>query len=268
MNKLPVFPMQMTKNACDVLAQTERPGFSESDLVEMLEMVNVRELEPGKNKRDKLYRTLNNTQIRQGAGNVLVAFIKTAMSTGRHSADANTAIQLRDQINEKLAYFGYRVDYDGGMIRTKRAMTVNEVAEVAGTLLAELRRRKIHPVLLQYCSEEFLNKSLFHAMLEASKSISERVRILSGLGGDGAPLYNQVFATRAPMLKINGLRTESDESEQKGFLNLLIGIHGHYRNLRAHSMRLGSEEDVQNFYDAIGLFSYVHRRLDLVEKSE
>lgn len=266
MNKLPIFPMQMTKNVSDVLAQTERPGFSEGELVDLLAMVKVHDLEQGKNKRDKLYRTLNNVQVRQGAGNVLVGFVNAAMSTEYHGADVRTFGSLRDQLNEKLASSGYRITPEGKLATAKRAASVEEVAAVAGTLLTELRRRNTHPSILHYCSEEFLTKSLFHAMLEASKSIAERVRGLTGLGGDGAPLYNQVFSIREPMLMINSLGTESDESEQKGFLNLLIGIHGHYRNLRAHSMRLGSDEDIQDFHDAMGLFSYVHRRLDLAKK--
>jgi uncharacterized protein (TIGR02391 family) len=64
------------------------------------------------------------------------------------------------------------------------------------------------------------------------------------------------------MIKINALADDSDLSEQKGFKHLLVGIHGHYRNPRAHRTRLGSSEDRQDFFDAFSLFSYVHRRLD------
>ena len=61
---------------------------------------------------------------------------------------------------------------------------------------------------------------------------------------------------------MNAYSTDSEKAEHKGFSTLLSGIHAHYRNPRAHSTRLGSTEDQQDFYDAFALFSYVHRRLD------
>ena len=63
-------------------------------------------------------------------------------------------------------------------------------------------------------------------------------------------------------MAVTPFRSESDKSEHRGFKNLLTGIHGHYRNPRAHSTRLGSAEDKQDFFEAFALFSYVHRRLD------
>ncbi|WP_461171189.1 TIGR02391 family protein [Arthrobacter sp. Z1-15] len=41
-----------------------------------------------------------------------------------------------------------------------------------------------------------------------------------------------------------------------------VGVHGHYRNPRAHSNRINREEDLNDFLDAIPLFSYIHKRLD------
>jgi len=61
---------------------------------------------------------------------------------------------------------------------------------------------------------------------------------------------------------ITPFTNESEKSEHRGFKNLLTGIHGHYRNPRAHSSRKGSIEDKQDFYEAFAMFSYVHRRLD------
>jgi len=94
-------------------------------------------------------------------------------------------------------------------------------------------------------------------MSEAAKSIPQRVRDMTGLAGDGQILYDQVFGTNqiAPMLLINDYRTDSDKSEHKGFKNLLIGIHGHYRNPRAHRTRYGTTEQLIDFYDLFGLLS-------------
>jgi uncharacterized protein (TIGR02391 family) len=135
---------------------------------------------------------------------------------------------------------------------------------MARGLRAELRRRKVHDELLRYCSDELVAKSLFHAMSEAAKSIPDRMRTMTGSGLDGADLYNSVLGMKAmtPKLRISELTDDSDIGEQRGFINLLLGVHGHYRNPRAHRTRLGSDENRQDLLDAFGLFSYVHRRLD------
>ena len=119
-------------------------------------------------------------------------------------------------------------------------------------------------MLFQYCSEELVTRSLFHATTEASKSILHRVRQITSLAGDGGALYNQVFGTNneRPLLFINGYESDSDISEHRAFKNILLGIHGHYRNPRAHSSRIDSHEILEDFYDAMSLFSYAHRRLD------
>lgn len=143
---------------------------------------------------------------------------------------------------------------------------LTEAAQLAGELVSELRRRDCHPALLTYCDEELIRKSLFHAMEEAAKSIPDRLRRHTNLGADGESLYTSVFGGQntPALVTINAQTTDSEQSEHKGFKNLLTGIHGHYRNPRAHSTRRGSSEDKQDFYEAFALFSYIHRRLDRV----
>ncbi|MFF0532735.1 TIGR02391 family protein [Nocardia amikacinitolerans] len=63
------------------------------------------------------------------------------------------------------------------------------------------------------------------------------------MGRDGAELYDEAFGTNCtqPKLFINSFDTASLISEHKGFKNLLLGIHGHCRNPRAHTTRYGSQ---------------------------
>lgn len=46
----------------------------------------------------------------------------------------------------------------------------------------------------------------------------------------------------------------------------MVGIHGHFRNPRAHTNRIMTDEELVDFYDAFSLFSYVHRRLDTMKR--
>jgi uncharacterized protein (TIGR02391 family) len=186
------------------------------------------------------------------------------MEPSSFTDDMNRWHELRAQLDAKLVLFGYRINDRGMLTKGAVASTLDEAAELAGMLTSELRRRGCHDALLLYCREELLRQSLFHALSEASKSIPDRLRRHTGSGKDGADLYAEAFGTSAgaPAVPINAFGTESEKSEHKGFLTMLTGIHAHYRNPRAHSTRLGSEEDRQDFFDAFALFSYVHRRLD------
>lgn len=259
------FPTAMTQAVAEVLAQTDYPGLTGAQLVRLLPAAKLSVLLDGPNKRERLAATLNNIQVEKHNGAYLVRYINAAMEPVRYAADPGQFDALQVQLNAVLVLYGYRVN-DQGKFATapKRATTLDEAAELAGALHTELRRRGCHDALLLYCREELLRRSLFHAMSEAAKSIPDRLRRHSGSGKDGADLYSELLGTRsgAPAVAINAYSNDSEESEHKGFATLLGGIHGHYRNPRAHSTRLGSTEDQQDFLDAFALFSYVHRRLD------
>lgn len=266
----PVFDLAVTQAVCDVLGQTGYPGLTGSELRAALEHVRVLDLPEAPNKRTALRVALHNTQVERRSGGPLVTFINAAMRPALYVTDHARWETLRGQLDEVLVLYGLHVNDSGQLSRRARAArTLSEAAELAGTLQSELRRRGCHEQLFGYCREELVAKSLFHATSEAAKSIPDRIRSLTGCPLDGASLYDEVFGTKtgAPVLTINALATPSEESEHKGFKNLLVGIHGHYRNPRAHATRLGASEDAADFYDAFALFSYVHRRLDRATRS-
>ncbi|MGI9156667.1 MAG: TIGR02391 family protein [Marmoricola sp.] len=259
----PIFDVQFTEAICNVIAQTGHPGLSAADLVSALRPANLHALDDGPNKRTKLLTTLHNAQVRRGTGKTLVSFIHAAMNPSRYVQDHQRFEALRGELNAVLVLYGFRINEQGKLARGPAASTLSEAALLSGELLTELRHRGCHSALVDYCSEELVRQSLFHAVSEAAKSIPDRVRRHTGLGGDGHALYDQVFGTNTlePMVWINERRDDSDISEHRGFKNLLIGIHGHYRNPRAHRTRVGSVEVREDFFDAFSLFSYVHRRL-------
>jgi uncharacterized protein (TIGR02391 family) len=186
------------------------------------------------------------------------------MIPARYVRDPLRFEQLRVQLNAVLVLYGLRVNEQGQLARGPSASTLSEAVRLSGELLSELRRRGCHSVLLNYCSEELVQQPLFHAVGEAAKTIPDRIRRHTGLAGDGAGLYDQVFGTytTAPLIRVTAMRDDSEISEHRGFKNLLVGVHGHYRNPGAHRTRLGSSEDREDFLDAFSLFSYLHRRLD------
>lgn len=263
-NRLPVFDPSLTRAVCDCLAQTGWPGLPTSVIEGLLATVRVQSLEPGPNKRERLFYTLHNVQVRQKAGNVLVAFINRAMSPVRYVSSHDQFTALQGELNAALVLYGLRVTDRGEVANTTAATNLDDAARLAGQLVTELRRRDTHKVVLACCDEEIIRKSLFHGTSEATKSVPSRIREMTGLAGDGVALYDPALGSKQnePILRINEFQSESDVSEHKGFKNLLLGVHGHYRNPRAHSLRIDREEDRRDFLDTVGLVSYLHRRLD------
>jgi uncharacterized protein (TIGR02391 family) len=64
------------------------------------------------------------------------------------------------------------------------------------------------------------------------------------------------------MLAINDLRTESERSEQKGFVNLIKGIFGMFRNTLAHEAKVNWVVTRRDAEDLLTIVSLIHRRLD------
>jgi uncharacterized protein (TIGR02391 family) len=120
--------------------------------------------------------------------------------------------------------------------------------------------------VLRYCTVELLKKNNFHASLEATKSVFERVRQISGLSADGAALIDAALSlgkSGTPVIAINGLVSHTDRDEQTGFANLIKGLAGMYRNPVAHDPRaLRTVTDTQLLELATAL-SLIHRRLDV-----
>jgi uncharacterized protein (TIGR02391 family) len=120
--------------------------------------------------------------------------------------------------------------------------------------------------VLKFCREELLQDNYFHAVFEATKSIADKIREKAGLVIDGAELVDKAFSVGKPLLAINTLQTETEQSEQKGFANLLKGVFGTFRNVAAHAPKIKWPIDEQDALDLLTMVSYVHRRLDRAVK--
>ncbi len=125
-----------------------------------------------------------------------------------------------------------------------------------------LCNRSIHSEVLRFCRAELVDENYFHAVFEATKSIAERIRELSGLSGDGSVLIEQAFNLKHPLLAINGLSTEVEESEQTGYQNLLKGIFGMFRNTTAHAPKIKWKVTEEEAIELLTLVSFAHRKLD------
>lgn len=129
--------------------------------------------------------------------------------------------------------------------------------------LGECQRR--HSVGNHACRTELLQDNYFHAVLEATKSVAEKIRVRTGLTRDGHRLVDDAFGQAggsSPRLAFNSLRTDTERSEHLGLMNLMKGAFSAFRNPTAHEPKtrwVVSEEDA---LDLLSVLSLLHRRLD------
>jgi uncharacterized protein (TIGR02391 family) len=261
MERIPAFDSQQLEAACRVLADTDR-GLSGTQIDHLLQEIKVINITPGITKWKRLFNALAGAQNKHGVGNHSIMFINRAMNPVLYARDKTAFDWRRSELNVVLAFSGFHVREDGKVGRTSKETTLAGARARAGRLRSILDERGAHAETLRYCRAELLEQNYFHAVLEAAKGVAERIRFLSGLGTDGADLVNAAFSTKAPILALNRLETETEVSEQKGVINLLIGLFGAVRNPTAHAPRIGWPMTEQDALDVLTLVSFLHRKLD------
>ena len=249
---------------CDVLADTET-GLTGSEIGRLLRDLDIADPMPGITKRRRLYEALRGRQQRDGCGNLVVAFVHRAMDPVRYTGDSAYFEMKRNELNHVLAFSGLQLGEDGKLRPQAAARTLTEAEVRAGRLQAELRRRAVHADVLSFCRSELLEKNNFHAVLEATKSVADKIRARTGLTGDGAGLVDLAFGSgRAglPYLAFNSLQSVTERSEHTGLMNLMKGMFGAFRNPTAHEPKVSWPVTEQDALDLLTIASFLHRRLD------
>ena len=176
----------------------------------------------------------------------------------------------RLELNTRLAFCGYELGQDGKIRPAKTAKTIPEAQQRANKLRATLRERAVHHNVLEFCRAELLADNYFHAVLEATKSLAERLRELSRCKGDGSPLVDAALGLGQngfPIVAFNALATDTHRSEHGGIMNLMKGVFGAFRNPTAHEPRISWPMTEQDALDVLTLVSLLHRRLDSALKT-
>lgn len=211
------------------------------------------------------WRRLNyvflDVQQKDQSANRIIAFIQDVMTPTRFIGKAENFSNHRVELNTVLAFCGLQLREDGLFIKISPATTLKEAEKRAQTLGAKLKGRIIHDQVLKYCRAELMHDNYFHAVFEATKGLAQRIRELSGVQLEGAKLVEKVFSIDSPILAINTLQSELEQSDHKGFSALLKGCFQGVRNRLAHEPRLlwDGENDAADY---LSLISLMHRKLD------
>ncbi len=92
------------------------------------------------------------------------------MSPARHTTDRQRWNDLRRLLNKVLATEGWHIDDAGELTQlAEAARTFDDIERLTSSLVEEHQRRGTHERLMEYCSQELIAESLFHAISEAAK---------------------------------------------------------------------------------------------------
>ncbi len=254
---LPIFSENHLRKFSEILAD----AYTHQELTEILRFCTIAE-QGGNPKWERTLLALSFRQKIDQCGNNVAGFLHATLDPVRFVGRPVEYTAFRERLNEVLAFCGLGLGEDGQLRTVTQARTLSEAQERAGRLTAVLQQRNVHPDVLRFCRAELLQENYFHAVFEATKSVAQKIRDKTGLGGDGAEIVDKAFGLSAPMLAINTLQTETEQSEQKGFTNLLKGMFGTFRNVTAHAPKITWRIEEQDALDLLSLISLLHRRLD------
>jgi uncharacterized protein (TIGR02391 family) len=213
-------------------------------------------------KWKRLFNAVATAQNRQQDGRPLLRLISEVVRPVRFSTPAEFA-EYRRLLNERLLLSGFEVAEDGSLHRARAAATLSEAQQRADDIRAELSRRGVHPDVLAFCRAELMQQNYFHAVLEAAKSVADKLRTLTGVCGDGSPLVDATCSLSAgPRVVFNSLATDWERSEQTSIATLLKGLFSTSRNPTAHAPKVLWAVSRKDALDMLTLASVLHRRLD------
>ncbi|MFA5264452.1 MAG: TIGR02391 family protein [Opitutaceae bacterium] len=213
----------------------------------------------------RIKTALLSAQRESGSGNPVLRFISIALKPACLVHDRERFDRLRAAVNLRLAFAGLQYREDGKFVTVAPAATIDQARSRAGRLRHLLEQRSVHPDVLRFCTAELTQENYFHAVLEATKSVSDKLRQKSGLTGDAGQLAMASLGFqngKLPLVAFNSLRTDTEQSEQRGLCNLFVGMFGTFRNTTAHSARIDWNMSEQDALDLLTMVSFLHRRLD------
>ncbi len=262
--KINPFEAEHLVSIARIIADTES-GLTGSQIGNALAQSKIPDVDTGNTKWKRLFNAFVTFQNEHQVGNHVIVFLSRAMNPVTYTDKRDLFDLRRNQLNQVLCFSGYEIGIDGKVRRVSRASTLSEAQQRANKLKSILDSRNAHQEIFKFCNAEIISDNYFHAVVEAMKSITSRLRSLSGLDGDGAQLARDALtgnAEKKPILAINSFNSKTLVGEQSGFMNLLIGLYGTVRNPLNHEAKIEWEMDECDAVDILTAISFVHRKLD------
>lgn len=258
---LPPINGSVLEGISKVLGDTSN-GLTGTEIGKFLQEVNIPDIDSTNTKWKRLYNAFVTFQNRQQLSNNILTFINKSLNPARFIGRNEQFEDTRFELNKRLSFIGLELTDKGQFRKITESKTILEAEERANRLKSKLEQRNAHSLIFTFCKAELLAENYFHTVFEAVKSIAETIRQKTGLIEDGSELIDKAFSIKNPLIKINSLSTETEESEHKGFANLIKGVFGMFRNTTAHAPKIIWNIDENDALDILSTISLIHRKLD------
>jgi uncharacterized protein (TIGR02391 family) len=232
------------------------------EIGKFLQEVNIPDVDSTNTKWKRLYNAFVTFQNRKQLSNNVLTFINKSINPVRFIGRNEQFEDTRFELNKRLSFIGLELTDKGQFKRTIESKTISEAEQRASRLKSKLEQRNVHNLIFTFCKAELLAENYFHTVFEAVKSIAETIRRKAGLTEDGSELIDKAFSVKNPLIKINSLSSATEESEHKGFANLIKGVFGMFRNTTAHSPKIVWNINEEDALDILSTISLIHRRLE------
>ncbi|MDZ4744722.1 MAG: TIGR02391 family protein [bacterium] len=263
----------MTKSFDDItlrnLSDIISGMLTHTKISEHLSSAGISQTEQGTNKTDRIFYALKSRQEQDKCGNNILAFVVRLLNPKRYN-DEGVFEKDRTTINEKLVYEGIEIDKSGQPRQVDKAKTISEAKSRSLKIKEKVHGIGVHREILPYCEAEWLKENYFHAILEITKSVAQRLREISGYTSDNADLVDDCFGLgkdKRPMLAFNTLQSSSDESEHKGFGNFCKGFFSMYRNPKAHNPKILEDTQLTHMTEVLVVATIIQNKLDNTHKT-
>jgi uncharacterized protein (TIGR02391 family) len=255
------FTREQIQAIADALGDTDE-GLTGSEIGDLLASIRVNDPSATLAKRHRLFNAFVERQNNDQKRNAILAFIRKAMKPERFLRDPHRYEPLRTRLNGALSFVGLAVKADGTLETAESASTLVDAQRRADELRADLVTRRVHPDVFLFCKAELIADDYFHAVLEAAKSVADKLRSKTGVDRDGSELVDFVLLGKAPLLIVNKYNTAMEQGEQKGFAMIIKGVFSMFRNPTAHEPRIHRTVTRDEAEDFLTIVSLIHRRLD------
>lgn len=215
-------------------------------------------------KWKRIEDTLNYEINKSNSDKPFITLIEDIMKPFEFRSNIELWNESLKNINEIISFSGLELLSNGKIIEVKPVDSLQEAINRTNSLYTKLIESNIHSEVIKYCKQELLQENYFHAVLEASKGVLQRIRDLNLSSKDGNTLINDSFNLKNPSIIIKGnlMSNDTEKSEYQGLKSLLNTICYLYRNPTAHSPKMYDARIERDAIQALSLISMAHLQLD------
>ena len=259
--KRPTLSGEILEGLSKVLGDTSN-GLSNNEITKYLKEVDLPNVFPEGTKWKRIYNAFVTYQHNKNISNNILRFINKSLHPARFVGRNQQYEDTRIELNKRLCFAGLELSESGKFREIESIFTITDAEYRASRFRKKLEQRETHYRIYEFCNAELLNENYFHSVFEAVKSVFEVIRMKSGLSVDGNQLIEQAFSINNPLIQINSLSNETEISEHRGFVNLLKGVTGMFRNTTAHAPKITWQMSEIDALDILTTLSLIHRKLD------